>query len=128
MRLLLDTHSFLWFISGDSQLSNKARSLIEDPVNDRFVSAISLWEIAIKIGIGKLQLSEPFGVLIHRELHTNAMSILPVTLDHLARLLELPLHHRDPFDRLLAAQALAEQAALVSLDRALDAYGVQREW
>ena len=128
MRLLLDTHAFLWFISGNDRLSNQARNLIEDPRDERLVSAVRLWEIAIKVGIGKLTLTEPFGPFISRELQTNAMAILPVKLDHLAKLLELPLHHRDPFDRLLAAQALAEQSVCVSLDHTFDTYGVPRQW
>src|SRR5438552_1111777 len=128
MRLLLDAHSFLWFIGGSTRLSAHARKLIEDPNNGRFVSATTLWEIAIKVNIGKLALTEPFSTLIPRELRANAMAVLPVELQHLARLVELPLHHRDPFDRLLAAQSLVEQMTEVSCDDKLDAYGLFREW
>src|SRR5947207_1030722 len=126
MRLLLDTHSFLWFISGSTQLTARARALIEDITNQRFVSAASLWEIAIKVNIGKLAFAEPFGTLIPRELQSNAMSLLPVKVEHLAKVTELPRHHGDPFDRLLAAQALVEAMSVVSADDKLDAYGVQR--
>jgi len=128
MKLLLDTHSFLWFIDGNAQLSSHARGLIEGAENERFISAVALWEIAIKIGIGKLVLTEAFGALIARELQTNSIAILPLTVDHLSRLIELPMHHRDPFDRLMAAQALVENAALVSADTAFDRHGVRREW
>src|SRR5947209_5728200 len=105
MRLLLDMHSFLWFISGSDQLTARARTLIEDSNNERFVSAGSLWEIAIKVSIGKISLTEPFSTLIPREIQANAMIVLPLLVTHLAKVAELPLHHRDPFDRLLAAQA-----------------------
>jgi PIN domain nuclease of toxin-antitoxin system len=125
---LLDTHSLLWFICGSDRLTTRARQLIEDLGNERFVSAASLWEIAIKVNIGKLTLTEEFGTLIPRELHNNAMTVLPVKVEHLSKLLELPLHHRDPFDRLLAAQALAESLTVVSADDKLDAYGLRREW
>ena len=128
MSLLLDTHTFLWFISGDTQLSNRASALIEDVNNDRFLSVASLWEIAIKVNIGKLALTESFGTLIPRELQNNAVAILPVKLEHLAKLVELPLHHRDPFDRLIVVQALVEQMTVVSSDDKLDAYGLRREW
>lgn len=128
MRLLLDTHTFLWFISGSSYLSARARALIENGSSERFVSVASLWEIAIKVNIGKLALAESFGTLVPRELQGNDMSILPVKVEHLARLADLPRHHGDPFDRLLAAQALVESMRFVSADEKLDAYGVKREW
>ena len=128
MRLLLDTHSFLWFINGSAQLTGRARTLIEDLNNENFVSAASLWEIAIKVSIGKLGLAEPFAAFIPHQLQVNAMSLLPIKLEHLAKLVELPRHHGDPFDRLLATQALFELMVLVSSDAKLDPYGVQREW
>jgi len=128
MRLLLDTHTFLWFISGSPNLSARARTIIEDSSSERFVSAASLWEIAIKVSIGKLALAESFGTLVPQELQANDMSVLPVKVEHLAKLTELPRYHGDPFDRLLAAQALVESIYLVSADEKLDAYGVQREW
>lgn len=128
MKLLLDTHSFLWFITGDQQLTARAQSHIEDPAHQSYVSAASLWEIAIKVGLGKLTLTEPFATLIPRELEANAMTLLPVRVEHLARLIELPFRHRDPFDRLLAAQALVDDFTVVSKDGVLDAYGVRRVW
>ena len=125
MRLLLDTHSLLWFLTGADELTARARALIENKENQRYVSAASLWEIAIKVNLGKLVLTEPFALLFPRELQRNQMAVLPVDVQHLAKLVELPLHHRDPFDRLLAAQALAEQMSVVGCDAAFDAYGVK---
>lgn len=128
MRVLLDTHAFLWFIMGDTRLSATARGLIEDADNERLVSAGSLWEIAVKVSIGKLTLTEPFEVIIPRELTQNGFQILPITVAHLTVLCGLPFHHRDPFDRLLVAQAMAEITPLVSADAILDAYSVTRLW
>lgn len=125
---LLDTHSFLWFITGSPRLSVRARALIESGENAIFVSAVSLWEIAIKSGLRKLTLDLPFDVLIPRELDRQQIGVLAIEVAHLAQLTRLPLHHRDPFDRLLAAQALTDGFAIVSIDRALDPYGVDRIW
>src|SRR5437870_3826602 len=101
MKLLFDTHVFLWFIMGDSRLSAAARQWIEDLANDRLLSVVSLWEMAVKVNVGKLHLAEPFHVLIPREISNNAFRLLPVSLAHTIALSTLPLHHRDPFDRLL---------------------------
>ena len=128
MRLLLDTHAFLWFVAGDSKLSTTARTAIEDIGNQKFVSAGSLWEIAIKARLGKLTLGEPFGVIIPRELARNGFAILPIQPAHADRVSSMPFHHRDPFDRLLIAQAQNESLAVVGLDAQFDAYGVSRIW
>lgn len=128
MRLLLDTQAFLWFILDDRRLSNKAKSLISDPQNTVEISLASYWEIAIKISLGKYSLPEPYGDFMERELAANNFSILPIEPRHTALLTDLPFHHRDPFDRLLVAQAKAEQIPLVSADPALDAYSVTRIW
>src|SRR3954470_17017182 len=107
MRLLLDTHAFLWFVADDPQLSKRARDLIEDPVNERLLSAASHWEMAVKVSLGKLTLTEPFSVFVPRELQTNQVDILPVELRHSVQLATLPFppgNHRDPFDRLIVAQ------------------------
>lgn len=128
MRLLLDTHAFLWFIAGDPRLSAPARAAIEDPANDKVVSAASAWEMAIKVSLGKLSLTEPFDVLVPRELARNGFRLLPIELSHAATVATLTFHHRDPFDRALIAQALAEQMAIVSADAAFDADGIQRIW
>jgi len=128
MKLLLDTHAFLWFIMGSSNLSGNARTLIEDPANERLLSVASLWEVAIKVSLGKLTLSAPFEHLIPAQLTLNGIELLNTKVDHLSRLTSLPFHHRDPFDRLIAAQALVENIRVVGVDAALDTYGVTRHW
>lgn len=128
MKLLLDTHSFLWFIGGHSSLSQHARTLIEDMANQRFMSVASLWEMAIKLSLGKLTLAQPFELLIPEQMKTNSIELLAIELDHLASVTKLPFHHRDPFDRLLIAQALVEQMSVISADGAFDAYPIQRLW
>lgn len=128
MKLLLDTHSFLWFIGGDERLSLTARALIEDATNDVFLSVASLWEMAIKISLGRLQFAQPFETLISQQISVNRITVLNITISHTAKVAVLPFHHRDPFDRLLAAQALVEQMPIVSRDPEFDAYGVTRFW
>ena len=128
MRLLLDTHAFLWFVLNDPQLSAAARALISDPNNEVEVSPASLWEIAIKISIGKYSLSEPYQTFMEREIAANQMRLLAIEPKHTALLATLPFHHRDPFDRLLVAQATVEQIPLVSADTTLDAYPIPRLW
>jgi PIN domain nuclease of toxin-antitoxin system len=122
MKLLLDTHVFLWFIMGSALLSADTRALIEDEKNRKFISVASLWEIAIKSSIGKLSLSAPFDQLIAQQLSLNGFELLPIEVSHLAAVTTLPFHHRDPFDRLLIAQALAENMPIVSSDPAFDTY------
>jgi len=122
MKLLLDTHVFLWFIMGSALLSADTRALIEDEKNRKFISVASLWEIAIKSSIGKLSLSAPFDQLIPQQLSLNGFELLPIEVSHLAAVTTLPFHHRDPFDRLLIAQALAENMPIVSSDPAFDTY------
>jgi PIN domain nuclease of toxin-antitoxin system len=128
MSLLLDTHSFLWFIMGSLRLSGNARALIEDDAHDKLLSTASLWEMAIKLSLGRLILAEPFGVLIPQQLRVSGIEILTIDIDHLAVLTTLPFHHRDPFDRLIIAQAIVEQCPIVSVDPAFDAYPVERLW
>lgn len=128
MNLLLDTHTFLWFIAGSENLSPKARKLIEDDANRVFLSAASLWEIAIKVSLGKLALSEPFETLIPAQLEMNSIEMLGISVSHTSQVASLPFHHRDPFDRLLVAQALTEEIPIVSADEALDTHGVARLW
>jgi PIN domain nuclease of toxin-antitoxin system len=118
--LLLDTHTFLWFVLDDAQLSTFARSLIEDPSNDVFLSPASYWEIAIKVGLGKLDLRSSYDDFMQRGIAGNDFAILPIEPRHTSLLATLPLHHRDPFDRLLVAQAKVENFAIVSADEALD--------
>jgi len=127
VKLLLDTHSFIWFINGDPRFSARARQLIEDIGNVRFLSVASLWEIAIKMSIGKLNLAQDINGLA-AQLDENNITLLPISTSHLAVVATMPLHHRDPFDRLLIAQAQVEGMAVVGADPAFDAYGVQRLW
>lgn len=127
MKLLLDTHAFLWFLLDDERLSVPARTAIEQ-TETLFLSSASHWEIAIKIALGKFALPEPFAEFMARELAGNDMTILPIEIGHTAQLITLPFHHRDPFDRLIIAQALAEGLPLVSADSQFDAYGVKRVW
>jgi PIN domain nuclease of toxin-antitoxin system len=128
MNLLLDSHPLLWFLRGDSRLSASARSLIEDPANRKLVSIASCWEIAIKAQLGKLQLTEPARSLLTREIARNNFELLAIEFDHALEVESLPLHHRDPFDRLLIAQSLMETIPIISADIALDQYGIQRLW
>src|SRR5688572_1222873 len=116
MRLLLDTHALLWFVLGDPLLSSRARALIEDPANDKFVSPVSFWELAIKISTGKYLLHEPLEDFCRRGIDGNGFQILPIEVRHANFLITLPFHHRDPFDRLLIAQAAVERMAIVSID------------
>jgi PIN domain nuclease of toxin-antitoxin system len=128
VRLLLDTHTFIWFIEGNLRLSAVARVAIEQPDAQRFVSIATAWELAIKISLGRLELSGRFDEIIPSQIDNNAMAMLPISVDHLTRLTTLPLHHRDPFDRMLIAQALEEQLVIVGADVAFDAYAVERVW
>jgi PIN domain nuclease of toxin-antitoxin system len=128
MRLLLDTHAFLWFVLNDSQLSPKALQLIVEPAHDILISPASYWEIAIKVSLGKYQIPGSFQVWMERQIAANAFQILPITITHAATVTTLPFHHRDPFDRLLVAQSLTEQISIISADRVFDSYFVLREW
>jgi len=128
MKLLLDTHAFLWFIMGSSNLSETARALIEDPANENLLSVASLWEMAIKVSLGKLTLASSFDDLIPRQLGLNGIELLNIKVDHTSVVATLPFHHRDPFDRLLIAQAIVEKMPMVSIDAAFDAYPIQRLW
>jgi PIN domain nuclease of toxin-antitoxin system len=128
MSLLLDTCALLWFLSNDPKLSAAARSAIEEPGNVRWVSPASLFEIAIKVRIGKLPLAAPFASVFPTKLTAADIHLLPLEPVHIEPLTTLPLHHKDPFDRLLAATALVEGLTLVSADTAFDAYCVTRLW
>lgn len=128
MRILLDTHSFLWFIAGDARISTTARALVADGDNEALLSIASLWEIAIKLSLGKLTLTEPFETLIPGQLALNAISVLPIEFTDVVEVGKLPFHHRDPFDRLLVAQAVTRNLPVVSRDRALDSYAIRRLW
>ena len=128
MKLLLDTHTLLWFGLGDPRLSAAARALIDDPAHDKWVSPASYWEIAIKIRLGKYTLPSEYEDFMEKAIAGNGFEVLPVELKHTAVLTTLPLHHRDPFDRLIIAQAMVEDISVVSSDDAFDAYPVRRLW
>lgn len=128
MRLLLDTHSFLWFVLADPQLSTAAAGLISSPQNERLISPTCYWEVAIKSSIGKYQLAIPHEQFFTSSILRTGVKVLPIEPKHTAVVSQLPFHHRDPFDRLLIAQALAEAIPIVSSDKTLDRYGVQRLW
>ena len=128
MRLLLDTHTLLWLLVNDPALSARARKTIEDPANESFVSIVSLWEIAIKAGMGKLSLPAPFSTVFPSELLQNGIGVVSVELAHLEALLQLPPIHRDPFDRLIVAQANVEGMTLVTSDAHLASYPVPILW
>ncbi len=128
MRFLLDTHTFLWFSAADPNLSSTAYGLIADPTNQPLLSAGSLWEIAIKFSLGKLQLGQPFEMLIPQQLQSIGNQVLPITVEHLTQVSILPFHHRDPFDRLFIAQAIFEQIPIVGRDSAFDDYSIARIW
>jgi len=128
MRVLLDTHSFLWWVSDAPRLSAKARAAISDPGNECLVSIASCWEMAIKLSLGKLKLSTAIERFVPDQLTANRFSPLEIGFRHVARVASMPFHHRDPFDRLLAAQALEERVAIVSADATFRRYGVKRIW
>lgn len=128
MKLLLDTQAFLWFVLNDARLSATARALLIDPANELLLSPASYWEIAIKVSIGKYQVPGPFQDFMNRQIAQNQLTTLPIAVSHAAVVANLPFHPRDPFDRLLIAQALAENLPLVSSDAVVDAYGVTRLW
>ena len=130
MKLLLDTHTLLWYAVGDSQLSGTAHKLIVDAANEILVSPASFWEIAIKLSIGKMALHQPFEDFIDACLNRYGFRILPIEPKHTASVATLPFptKHKDPFDRLIVAQALSEGIAIVSGDAALDVYAVSRLW
>jgi PIN domain nuclease of toxin-antitoxin system len=128
MKLLLDTHTFLWFIEGNLSLSDVARNLIEDQENQRFLSVASLWEMSIKVSIGKLKLEMTFTELVDRQVYGNAIKLLDIEPGHLDTLAKLPYHHKDPFDRLIVAQSLAEKIPVVTKDIAFTNYTTVLLW
>ncbi len=128
MNVLLDTHTFLWFAWGDKQLSHKARSLIESTEHTTYLSMASVWEMAIKLNLGKLKLTRPFEDFLIERVDDNGFEVLPIERTHSLQLVSMPLHHRDPFDRMLVAQSLAERMPILSVDAVFETYGVQRIW
>ena len=128
MKLLLDTHTLLWLSLDDPQLSDTARELIADLDNELLLSPASYWEIAIKISLGKYELTEPLAEYVARETNNNDISILPISPAHSQIVSNLPFHHKDPFDRMLIAQSLADGLTILSKDDQFAAYGVAHVW
>lgn len=129
MNLLLDTQALLWFILSDPRLSRKAQDSIVETEAMIFVSPASLWEIAIKISLGKYKLPGTFQQFWNNQLDINDFTLLPVSIAHASRVADLPYHHRDPFDRLIIAQSMVEKIPVVSSDRMFDLYeGVEKIW
>ena len=128
MRLLLDSHTLIWSQDDTGQLSAAANAALSNPGNDRLISAATVWEIAIKVGKGRLLLSKPFRVWMDTAIADLGLTLLPITLEHAERQSVLTGHHRDPFDRLLISQALVEGIPIVGGDAIFDAYGVNRIW
>ncbi len=128
MNLLLDAHALIWAVDDPSKLGRQAATGLEDPGNDLLLGAGTIWEIAIKVGLRKLTLSQPFRQWMAQALADLGLSVLPITVEAADTQIALPSHHRDPFDRLLVAQAQTEHAVLVSADSILDQYGIQRLW
>ena len=126
--VLLDTHAALWWIGDDPRLPRSARRAIAKPETVRFFSAASAWELSIKSSLDKLRLPLPVGRFLEEQLPINRIELLAITFADLTRLESLPFHHRDPFDRLIAAQALDRDLAIVSTDRVFEEYGVTRIW
>ena len=123
-RLLLDTHAFLWFVFDDARLSATAANAIADPRTEKLLSIASLWEIAVKVSLGKLDLGSSIEAFFASEIEGRELTVLPIANAHLIRLAALPFHHRDPFDRLLVAQALVEGLPVTTADPSFAAYGV----
>ena len=128
MRQLLDTHTFLWYITDNPKLSRRSLERIQNEENDNLLSLASVWEMAIKQSIGKLRFNLPLDVFIPQQLQVNEMQLLDIQLSHVAEIATLPLHHRDPFDRLLIAQAMVEQIPILGTDSFFDAYAIERIW
>jgi PIN domain nuclease of toxin-antitoxin system len=128
VRLLLDTHTLIWSIDDPSRLSAVALAVISDPAKDRVLSAATIWELSIKVGQGKLPLSLPYRPWMDKAIADLKLAMLPITVEYAERQAALPPHHKDPFDRLLIAQALVDGLPIVSADATFDAYGVTRIW
>lgn len=128
MNLLLDTHTFIWWDSQPNRLSPQVLELCRDRSNTLILSIVSIWEMQIKSQLGKLQLDSSLHELVMKQQRTNDIQICNARLEHVLELEKLPLHHRDPFDRLLIAQARVENAIFLSRDTAFSAYSVQVVW
>lgn len=127
MNYLLDTHTLIWFLNGDSAMSANARKLIEHKNAKNFVSIVSIWEIAIKISLGKLNIHVPMEQL-PVQINNNGFELLPVAFEDTIMISKLPFHHRDPFDRLLIVQSITNKLSLISKDPQFSQYGIKTLW
>jgi len=128
MKLLLDTHALIWLISGDSKLSVSAKEAFLNQDNKLYFSKVSLWEITIKISLGKLVLAKHWLTAIEKEMISNGIQWLEIEIDHCKTLADLPFHHRDPFDRLLISQAISESMSIISIDSEFSHYSLDIIW
>jgi PIN domain nuclease of toxin-antitoxin system len=128
MRILIDTHVFIWWTSDAQKLSPRVYNLLTNPNTEALLSIVSIWEMQIKLSLGKLQLKVSLPELVDDEIKRNRIELLQLDISHIYALSSLPQHHRDPFDRLLIAQSMSEGLEIVSVDENFDAYGVQRFW
>jgi PIN domain nuclease of toxin-antitoxin system len=128
VKLLVDAHTFIWAVDDPSKLGPQAVTALQDSGNDLLLSAGTIWEIAIKVGLGKLSLSMPYRQWMNQAITDLGMTVLPITVEYADVQGNLPKHHGDPFDRLLVAQAQVENMAPVSADTGFDPYGISRLW
>jgi PIN domain nuclease of toxin-antitoxin system len=128
MNYLLDTHAFLWFINNDASLSSTAKALIEDVENTIYLSVASVWEMAIKVSLDKLEMPSPFTDFVDQQLRENTIALLDIKTAHTGIVATLPFHHRDPFDRLIIAQSTSEDFPIIGNDAIFSDYGIKRYW
>jgi PIN domain nuclease of toxin-antitoxin system len=128
LKFLLDTHVLIWWSGESYKISTKVQNLLMDKNNIFFISFVSIWEIQIKSQLGKLELNIPLTQLIQEQQDINQFQLLPISLNHIYFLENLPKHHKDPFDRLLISQSIVEQMPIISIDRLFDLYPVQHIW
>ncbi|MGK5091008.1 type II toxin-antitoxin system VapC family toxin [Deltaproteobacteria bacterium TL4] len=127
MKVLLDTHAFLWFVNDDSRLSISAKNVMESD-NELCLSMASLWEMGIKVSLGKLKLGDPFEAFIEEQLSHNKIQLLSIEKSHVIQLAQLPFHHRDPFDRMIIAQSIVTSLPVVTVDQHFHSYDVEVLW
>jgi PIN domain nuclease of toxin-antitoxin system len=128
MKVLIDTHVFIWWTNEPARLSPSVYTLLTDTTTEPMLSMVSIWEMQIKISLGKLALKSPLPELVEDEIERNKFQLMSIELSHIYAVASLPLYHRDPFDRLLIAQASVEKLSILSIDEVFDAYGVDRLW
>ena len=125
MNLLLDTHIFLWFVNDDPRLSDRYKDLIENESNFNYLSVASLWEMSIKYNLGKLKLVPSYEDFVEREIRESSIILLNIELEHLRINASLPFHHRDPFDRIIIAQSIAENIPIITVDSIFNQYPIR---